>query len=158
MGFLFGLIWPLGVLFGVLGPGGASGSLFGVRLGPWGLLWGPGVPVVQTQDPGGKWVGPFVWLARRKQSPSSSFELAFPPASFRAQRNTNIKEYFLETGFEVLSAVPGRRDPLHDCIPMGLGWFFDDPGSEECSFMFHSFMCLFGALIFAGLQFGLCGA
>ncbi len=36
------------------------------------------------------------------------------PGSIRAQKNTNIKEYFPEAGFGILPAVPGRRAIAHD--------------------------------------------
>ncbi len=62
------------------------------------------------------------------------------------EKHTNITKYFQEAGFDVLSAVPRRRATFHDWFPMGLGNFFYDPGSQESSFMFHSFLCLFGAL------------
>ncbi len=66
---------------------------------------------------------------------------------FRSQRNTNIKAYFLETGFDVIPEVPGRRGHLPRLISDGHGLFlFVDPGSLVNPFMYYSFMCLFGAL------------
>ncbi len=58
---------------------------------------------------------------------------ALPPscnseAAFRAQKKTNNKECFLEMGFDVLPAVPGRRTAFHDCFPRGLNRFFRRSG------------------------------
>ncbi len=42
----------------------------------------------------------------------------------------DIKEYFAETGFDVLPAIPGRRAPVHEGFLMGLDFFLPiwDPG------------------------------
>jgi hypothetical protein len=34
--------------------------------------------------------------------------------ALRAQKNTNINDYFPQAGFDVLRAVPGRRAAFHD--------------------------------------------
>ncbi len=39
-----GSFWARGVAWG-----GALGSRFGVLVGPWGLLWSPGVPAATKQ-------------------------------------------------------------------------------------------------------------
>ncbi len=39
------------------------------------------------------------------------------------EKHTNIKEYFPETGFDVLPAVSGCRATVHDWFPKGLGRF-----------------------------------
>ena len=47
-------------------------------------------------------------------------------------RNINIHVYFLDTGFDVSPALPGRRSTVHDFFPIGSGRFlFDDPGTGE---------------------------
>ncbi len=100
-----------------------------LRLGP-GCDWDPGRPAQSTTVPG----------TCCSESPC---RLSQGP-----EKHASIKKSVPETVSDLLPTVPGSRAASHDRF---FRWvaasLFDDPKSEKNSFMCHSFMCLFDAVL-----------